>query len=345
LFLNSRKKLGIFFVGGFSLLAGLILIVTATVGAKPARAQSSPAEPSTPMSQITLASLGAGIVVVDRTNSSSTYTLKSGYIYKFEVWGAQGGNGGGDNGGTGGRGSYAIGWYDMRTNTAQSVTWFAGRQGSVLTAGISNLTSTPTQYNGINGGTVGNFGGGGGGASGIRLGTTELVIAGGGGGGGGSGMWEGTHGGGTLAGGTNGNEGESRDGEAGMGGCDGGAGGAGNYGNGGGGTTSAAGNSFHSFGGSGGGGGGGALRGISGGGGGCSDMGGYQWIEYRYGAGGGGANGTSRVTGVVSISGNAATSINLQRAGHGRVVITEYELITYTIALPPQSGTGWILVN
>ena|GEM_PF-6105002 len=46
MFLNSRKKLGIFFVGGFSLLAGLILIVTATVGGAPARAGDLPSEPS-----------------------------------------------------------------------------------------------------------------------------------------------------------------------------------------------------------------------------------------------------------------------------------------------------------
>jgi len=49
LFLNSRKKLGIFFVGGFSLLAGLILIVTATVGGASARAGDLPGEPNAPI--------------------------------------------------------------------------------------------------------------------------------------------------------------------------------------------------------------------------------------------------------------------------------------------------------
>jgi len=51
LFLNSRKKLGIFIVGGFSLLAGLVLVLTAVVGKNDLRAAG---EPSTHTHYVTL---------------------------------------------------------------------------------------------------------------------------------------------------------------------------------------------------------------------------------------------------------------------------------------------------
>ena len=374
MFLNSRKKLGIFFVGGFSLLAGLVLIVTATIGAKPARAgdlpSSEPNAGNTPMNQITTTMLGTGTVVVDQTNSSNTYTLKAGYIYKFEVWGAQGANGrnatDGVSGGAGGLGSYAIGWYDMREQSAQTITWFAGRQGSGSTAGISNLASSPTNYNGIPGGTAGNIGGGGGGASGIRLNTTELIIAGGGGGGGGGGYSSRrigitTTAGGTIGGagggpvgsnGENGN-GESGGGNSGYGGNPGTHGSGGNYyGNYGvkgfDGTATSGGNCVSlssQTGGSGGGGGGGLARGNSGGGGGSFSYGSSGGDLLESGSGGGGAGGLNYVNAasVVSISDGTATSSWTQRTGHGRILITEY--LVYSVALPPQFGEGWILVS
>jgi len=338
LFLNSRKKLGIFFVGGFSLLAGLILIVTATIGAKPARANDipTPAQP-TPMSEITLASLGAGTVVVDQTNSSSTYTLKAGYIYKFEVWGAQGGNGG-NNGGTGGRGSYAMGWYDMRDQSVQGVTWFAGRQGGQQTTiGVSNLSNGLAKYNGAAGGfgpvPKQGHGGAGGGASGILLNTTEIIIAGAGAGGGGA--VGGGNGGGRTGG--NGSASSGAPSGYGIGATQTAHGNGATYDKGG--DGSIAGNSS----GAGGGGGGGYTRGFSGGGGHfvLVDM---KQSLYHEVEGGGGAGGTSYIGGVTSISGSSATTTWEQRTGHGRVVITEYK-IEYTVALPPESGTGWVLVG
>ena len=326
MFLNSRKKLSLFLLGGFSLLAGLILIVTATIGAQPTRAGDlpSPAQPSTPMSEITMDML-MGTVVVDQTNSSSTYTLKTGYIYKFEVCGAQGGNT------NGGRGSYAIGWYDMRELDNQTITWFAGRQGSGSTAGISNLASSPTQYNGIPGGAGGNVGGGGGGASGIRLNTTALIIAGGGGGGSGhSGYAVGSGGGPTGGDGVGTLYGygatASAHGASGYAYATGGAGS---------GTVGGNGND----GGGGGGGGGGFTRGFSGGGGGT--VGGRDGTFHH--GGGGGSGGTSFIGGVTSIADEESFTAWEAGQGHGRVVITEYAII-HTIALPPQSGTGWVLV-
>jgi len=70
----------------------------------------------------------------------------------------------------------------------------------------------------------------------------------------------------------------------------------------------------------------------------------YSNMAWAYGAGGGGGSGgTSFIGGVTSISGSTATTTWAQRTGHGRVVITEYK-IEYTIALPPESGEGWVLL-
>ena len=352
--------------------------MTATVGGAPARANDipTPAEP-TPMSQITTTMLGTGTVIVDQTNASSSHTLTAGHIYRFEAWGASGADCDRD----GGRGNYATGWYDMRELSDRIITWFAGRQGSGTTGGISNLASSPTKYNGIAGGagsiaTV--AGGGGGGASGIRFGSAELIIAGGGGGAGADGMTQiyqtlrcvsGGDGGGQIGGngskmytyGPNGGYGgsQSQHGQGGenangypnceycrqggkySGGSDINVSGyAGSALSGG---TSREGNSAAGLvrSGAGGGGGGGYAQGYSGGSGGawsCSDC------DYVFaGGGGGGSGGTSYIGGVTSISGSLATTTWAQRTGHGRVVITKY-LTTHTIALPPQSGTGWVLL-
>jgi len=380
LVLKQRKRLGLYLVSGFALLAGLILILTATMGATPTRAAEAP---STPMSSITMDILGAGTVVVDQTNTSNTYMLKTDHIYKFEVWGAQGGNGAGENGGAGGKGSYAVGWYDMREQSAQTVTWFAGRQPSDNSAGISNLTSSPTQYGGIAGGSISDegydyadfaAGGGGGGASGIRLGTTELVVAGGGGGGGAGDLVSGGAGGGISGVSGTGVTFEQKNwqnvsfgmvqvvGGAGATGTAHGQGGtiitnstngekrAGNPG-----TSSSGGMGFWvtqgrgiDFTRCGGGGGGGYTRGFSGGSGAAftysSGAPTPGTTSSTISAGGGGSGGTSYIGGVASISDSVATTSWEQRTGHGRVIITEYA-ITYSVALPPESGIGWTLIG
>jgi len=372
---KQQKKLTLFLLGGFSLLAGLILIVTATVGGAPARAGDipTPAEPS-PMSQITTTMLGTGTIVVDQTNSSNTFTLKAGYIYKFEVWGAQGGHGNGNT--LGGLGSYAIGWYDMREQSDQTITWFAGGQGNngvsatmqgssnTLTRANGGTSNTSTaRYNGITGGL--GAGGGGGASSGILIGTSELIVAGGGGGAGG--RASGGSGGGTTgtSGGnssyTNTGNGSTVTVNGGSAGTSTGHGSAGGIGatdgsdsQGGDGTLSthqySSTNFLYQYAGGGGGGAGGSVgngtsasggrKGYSGGGG----RGAFQSGVVHYGAGGGGGSGgTSFIGGVTSISGSTATTTWAQREGHGWVVITEY-VMAHTITLPPQSGEGWILL-
>jgi len=69
---KQQKKLTLFLLGGFSLLAGLVLIVTATIGAKPARAGDLP---SSAGSTITFNKQGG-------TGGTSSITIKVGdYVY------------------------------------------------------------------------------------------------------------------------------------------------------------------------------------------------------------------------------------------------------------------------
>jgi len=79
LFLNSRKKLGIFIVGGFSLLAGLVLVLTATVGGAPTRAGDLPAEPS-PFTVSTPAN-GTGYTF----NALVTTSVAQGSTYQLQL--------------------------------------------------------------------------------------------------------------------------------------------------------------------------------------------------------------------------------------------------------------------
>ena len=341
MFLNSRKKLGIFIVGGFSLLAGLVLVLTAVVGKNDLRAGDLPVlsmdEPTIaplatlPMSQITTAMLGTGTTVVDQTNTSSTFSLKAGHIYKFEVWGAQGG-GSMEFIAAGGKGGYAMGYYDMRSRSAQTAAWFGGSAGGINSSGggISNYTGAGASenWNGYAGGRLTlAYAGGGGGASGILVNGTVAIVAGGGGGGGymsasggeGEAGAQGGTGGGTLQ--------RSGMGYAGM--------------------RCSCGNTSSIAGPGGGGGGGYGIR-YSGdirtsGPPSCVTMNpGTQYAVTVHGpvgdGGAGGGVGSNFLDGVVSIS-NSAKNTNGQRDGHGRVVITEYTV--RTVANVAASGTGW----
>ena len=128
--------------------------------------------------------------------SNSSYTLKEGLKYKFEVWGAQGGAGYYSTANStyieprrGGYGGYSSGYYTPSTNTTVYI--YAGGEGTRAT-GTTNATSFAGGYNG--GGNGFNYSGGGGGASHIALRsgllstldaykTAVLIVAGGGGGG------------------------------------------------------------------------------------------------------------------------------------------------------------------
>ena len=113
------------------------------------------------------------------TGAAVSETLTPGY-YKFEVWGAQGGNGQYSSYiGYGGKGGYSMGFYHVTENTVFNI--FVGNSGG-------NGAGTGTYDGGWNGGGNGNYyAGGGGGATDIRLNGTALtdriIIAGGGGGG------------------------------------------------------------------------------------------------------------------------------------------------------------------
>ncbi len=237
-----------------------------------------------------------------------TIVLRPGFVYLFEVYGAQGGKGwlnGANTGGTGGNGGYSKGYYEVSTNTTIYV--YVGGQGG----SASNLSA-----GGYNGGGSSqdndrdhdDAGGGGGGASDIRVGGTALanrIIVAGGGGGGGCGSGNGGTGGGekgttsssAVAGTqTSGNAlgvGASCVTATTSGGGAGGGGGGGYYG---GGTPTSG-----SY--------------TQGGGGGSGYVGGVKWQT-------GTANGAA-----VSIASTAMMS-NGTKSGAGQVKITEFSTIT-----------------
>lgn len=140
------------------------------------------------------------------TGAVQTKTLKAG-VYKFEVWGAQGGNAT-YNGytGTGGKGGYSVGTLVVDTDTQLYI--MVGGQGTF------NSGSSAATTGGFNGGGTGyNYStsytaAGGGGASDIRIGQNSLyarvIVAGGGGG---SGVYSSTAGTGGYGGGTSGGTG------------------------------------------------------------------------------------------------------------------------------------------
>ena len=75
---KQQKKLTLFLLGGFSLLAGFVLILTATIGAQPARAS---AEPTTHTHYITLNPNGG-------TGGLAGYHQVCGAFFKVpsEIW-------------------------------------------------------------------------------------------------------------------------------------------------------------------------------------------------------------------------------------------------------------------
>jgi hypothetical protein len=243
-----------------------------------------------------------GYATYSYTGSFQTLTAPVSGSYKFEVWGAAGGN----RGPVGGNGEFGAGGYSYgnKVLTAGQLIYIyvggaGGNAGAVGAAGAAG---------GFNGGGRGgdDFVGpqaaaaGGGGASDIRIGGQALgdrVIVAGGGGGATSSY------GGTSGGGSSGANGATGSGTIAYGGTQstGGDGGTSQYGNGANGTLGSGGaGSTGSYGGGGGGGGG-----YYGGGGGNA---GYE------GSGGGGSGYIGGVT-------SAATSSGV-RSGNGQAVVT-----------------------
>ncbi|MGE5455485.1 MAG: immunoglobulin-like domain-containing protein [Ignavibacteriales bacterium] len=251
------------------------------------------------------------------TGGAQTFTAPISGTYKFEVWGAQGGNGGG-------KGGYATGQISLTAN--QQLTVITGGAGSDYYGGTGTLT--------------GSGGGGGGGGSFIRNGSTVLIAAGGGGG---AAQGAGGAGGGTngLAGTVGGSTGAGTGGTQSSGGTGGSApngdnGNNGGYGYGGGSKRGGNGTAF-STGGTGGGaggfGGGGASAtnysdGTTGGGGGGGYYGGGAGGSYYTSSGGGGGSSyIGSLTSSQTIAGNATmpnTSGGSEtgHAGNGYVRIT-----------------------
>lgn len=133
------------------------------------------------------------------TGAVQSVTLPKG-IYKFEVWGAQGGSY--ETISTGGTGGYSIGTITLIDNTVLYI--YVGGQG---TYSASQGSFVAGGFNG--GGKAGCYrGGSGGGASDIRIGQDSLysrvIVAGGGGGGWGQNKYNGGVGGGTSGGQGNG---------------------------------------------------------------------------------------------------------------------------------------------
>ena len=243
-----------------------------------------------------------GYATYSYTGSFQTLTAPVSGSYKFEVWGAAGGN----RGPVGGNGEFGAGGYSYgnKVLTAGQLIYIyvggaGGNAGAVGAAGAAG---------GFNGGGRGgdDFVGpqaaaaGGGGASDIRIGGQALgdrIIVAGGGGGATSSY------GGTSGGGSSGANGATGSGTIAYGGTQstGGDGGTSQYGNGANGTLGSGGaGSTGSYGGGGGGGGG-----YYGGGGGNA---GYE------GSGGGGSGYIGGVT-------SAATSSGV-RSGNGQAVVT-----------------------
>jgi hypothetical protein len=109
----------------------------------------------------------------------------------FHIWGGGGGGGGGDRAGPGRSGSaghYVTGTINLTSHVGSTLTLGVGGG-----AGGKSMGKGLTGYSGGIGGTSGpsgssGSGGGGGGATVIRIGATDMAIAGGGGGGGGDGL-------------------------------------------------------------------------------------------------------------------------------------------------------------
>lgn len=246
---------------------------------------------------------GATVTNYTSVVSGSSYTLQAGYVYLFEVWGAQGGN-------SGGLGGYSKGYY-QGTGTAYI---YVGGQGGAYGTNAAG---------GSNGGGNGasSAGSGGGGASDIRIGGTALsnrVIVAGGGGGAGSGASGGAGGGETGGNGTGNQTSQGYGATQSAGGSSpkGNAGSLGKGGNGGSyGFASGGGGGYY-------GGGGGQSwsgMGVSGGGGGSGYVGGVKWQT-------GTANGSA-----VSISSTGMMQSGVQ-SGNGKVRITRFTTITIKTA-------------
>lgn len=135
------------------------------------------------------------IINFDYQGAVRNFTLAKG-IYKFEVWGAQGGSYSTTS--DGGKGGYSIGTVEIASDVAIYVC--AGGQGSYSTTSGSFISG------GFNGGGAAGYryGGSGGGGSDIRIGQNSLyariIVAGGGGGGWGYSSYNGGVGGGTSGG-------------------------------------------------------------------------------------------------------------------------------------------------
>ncbi|MDR2510780.1 MAG: hypothetical protein LBC77_09080 [Spirochaetaceae bacterium] len=122
------------------------------------------------------------IVICRASGSQQTWSAPYDGIYKFELWGGQGGNGSA----TGGKGGYTYG--NIRLNQGESLSLYAGKKGG-------NRSGRSCGTGGYNGGGNGGEGGGtnplgaggGGGATDVRRGgellSHRIIIAGGGGGG------------------------------------------------------------------------------------------------------------------------------------------------------------------
>ena len=142
--------------------------------------------------------------VVDSAGSGSA-TLDGGYIYHFEVWGAQGGVGGAAVGtsaaaaGQGTGGSYVHGWLDLSAAPSMTISFQSGSRGGTGGAALAAQTGTAGKN------MVAAAGGGGGAgrnagaagtagvkttfATGTQAGDATFTTAGGGGGGGSSAIW------------------------------------------------------------------------------------------------------------------------------------------------------------
>lgn len=126
------------------------------------------------------------ILNYDYTGAVQSVTLPKG-VYKFEVWGAEGGGSrlsGNSNSGLGGKGGYSVGTITLTEKT--NVYVYVGGAG-----GSSNNGNAAGGFNGGGQGYASSSsepGNGGGGASDIRIGADSLysrvIVAGGGGGGG-----------------------------------------------------------------------------------------------------------------------------------------------------------------
>lgn len=112
------------------------------------------------------------------SNTCESYTIPANGMYKFEVWGAQGGST--NSSATGGKGAYTVGYKYMNINTILTVC-----VGSAGSAGKTTDVAGGFNGGGKSVGASSRAGGSGGGATDIRTSssfTDTIIVAGGGGG-------------------------------------------------------------------------------------------------------------------------------------------------------------------